>query len=356
MPATPRQTMLRENRLIIGLLGILVLIALGVVLHQARSILLPFALAVFISYVLNPLISFFERRRIPGAISVILAMVVTFLVLNFFAVLIYTSIKSFSAEFPKYEDRFNDLWQQILRILDVPPTVVDQTGEAPQGLTLLSAIQNFSLSQLILTTMGSILSFLSNTVLVLLFLLFILIGRRQLTRKVQNAFEPGVAGRIADMLTNVNAQIEKYLIAKSMISLVTGLMSTVVLLAFDVEFAIIWGLLTFLLNFIPSIGSIVATALPVAVAFLQFGGFVPVIWVALCLVVIQIIMGNILDPRIVGKSLNLSPLVVLFSLIFWGWLWGIVGMFLAVPISVIIKIVFENTESLRFLGVLMSAR
>lgn len=355
MATPPRQRMLQENRIIIALLGVLVLIAVGVVLRQARSILLPFSLAVFISYVLNPIITFFERRRIPGAISVVLAMIVTFLVLNSIAVLVYTSIRSFSAEFPLYEQRLERLWEHILRILNLPlglPTS-DQPGAGAS--TLLDTAQQFSLSKIILLTMDSFLSFISNTVMVLLFLLFILVGRNQLTRKVRIAFAPDVASKVSEMLINVNSQIQKYLIAKTMISLATGLLATVVLLFFDVEFALIWGVLTFLLNFIPTIGSIIATALPVGVALIQFGAVVPVVWVAVSLIVIQMVMGNILDPRIIGQSVNLSPLVVLFSLIFWGWLWGIIGMFLAVPISVILKIIFENVESLRPISVLMSA-
>ncbi len=353
MPKRTRTTVLRENRIIIGLLGVLVLIGVGFVLHQARSILLPFSLAVFIGYVLNPLISFFERRRIPGAFSVILALAVTFLVLNFFAVLVYTSIKSFSAEFPTYEQRFDVIFRHILRILEIPPGTLSGRAEGSPPV-LLTTVQNLSLSKIIVAVMGSVLNFASNTVLVLLFLLFILVGRNQLVRKVHIAFAPEVAEKITAMLTNVNAQIQRYLIAKSVISLATGLLATGVLVLFRIEFAIIWGILTLLLNFVPTVGSIIATALPVGMALLQYGRLVPGVWVLLALVGIQIVMGNILDPRIVGRSVNLSPLVVLFSLIFWGWLWGIIGMFLAVPIAVIIKIILENTESLRFLSVLMS--
>jgi AI-2 transport protein TqsA len=124
-----------------------------------------------------------------------------------------------------------------------------------------------------------------------------------------------------------------------------------------VEFALVWGMLTFLLNFIPTIGSFVAVLLPLGVAFFQFSDhLIMLFWLALILIAIQFTIGNLVDPRVVGKSLNLSPLVVLFSLIFWGWLWGIIGMFLAVPLAVIAKIIFENIDSLRFLSVLMSAR
>ncbi len=348
--------MIRENRLIIVMLGILTIIAMGIVLYQIRSIFLPFALAIFISYVLNPVIQYFEDRRMPTFFAILLAIVLTFLVLNLFGWLIYTSIKSFASEFPQYEDRLSRLLDNVLHFLNIPREVLNAEA-SPQGkIQWLNSLQGLSLNKLILNTLGSMLNFMSNTFLVLLFLLFILIGRNQLTLKVQLAFQPETAMRIAAVLNNINRQIQKYLIAKSLISLTTGILFGVVLTLFGVEFALIWALLAFMLNFIPNIGSVIATVLPLTVALIQFSSVAEVFWIAICLVAIQMIIGNFLDPRIVGRSLNLSPLVVLFTLIFWGWLWGIIGMFLAVPIAVVIKIIFENIKPLRFISVLMSAR
>lgn len=352
----PRDVMIRENRIIIGMLGILTVIAIGIVLYQIRSIILPFALAVFIGYILNPVIQFFENRRVPTVLAILLAITITFLVLNLFGVLIYTSIKSFASEFPKYETKLTLLVEQIFRFLNIPREIFEKEI-TPQGkLQWLSSFRELSLHRLVLSTLGSMLNFMSNTFLVLLFLLFILIGRNQLAVKVQLAFPPEMATRIAGILVNINRQIQKYLIAKSLISLTTGILFAVVLSLFDVEFAIIWGLLAFLLNFIPNIGSVIATLLPLSIAMIQFNSITTIIWLATILASIQMLIGNFIDPRIVGRSLNLSPLVVLFSLMFWGWLWGIIGMFLAVPISVVIKIIFENIESLRFISVMMSAR
>ncbi len=351
----PRDVMIRENRIIIGLLGILTVIAVGIVLYQIRSIILPFALAVFISYVLNPLIEFFERRKIPTFFAIILALVITFLVLNFFGVLVYTSIKSFASEFPQYEEKMGSLLEKILIFLNIPREVFE-TEVRPQGsLEWLNSLKDLSLHRIVLNTLGSIVNFMSNTFLVLLFLLFILMGRNSLYLKLKRAFEPDTSERLGEILKNINKQIQKYLIAKTLISLATGILFFIVLSIFQVPFAIIWGILTFLLNFIPNLGSIIATFLPITIAFIQFEKITTILWLALCLVVIQIGIGNLVDPKVVGKSLNLSPLVVLFSLMFWGWLWGVIGMFLAVPISVIIKIVFENIDSLRFISVMMSA-
>lgn len=355
MSRTTREIMLRENRIIIALLGILTAIALGIVLYQAREIMLPFALAVFLAFVLDPLIRFFERRRIPSPVAIVMAVLLTFLIFNLFGVLVYTSIKSFTAEFPKYESRIDAWVRHLSQLFNVPPELFFRSTEAGDRFSILADLKGFSVAKIISSTMGSLLNFLSNTVLVLLFLLFILLGRGHLMQKVHWAFAPQTAQKIASMLTNIHQQVQRYLIAKTFVSLATGLLATLVLVLFDVQFALIWGILTFLLNFIPSIGSVIATALPLAVAFIQFQSLIYVLWIALCLSAIQFVIGNLIDPRVIGRSVNLSPLVVLFSLIFWGWLWGVIGMFLAVPIAVIIKIILENSESLRFLGILMSS-
>jgi predicted PurR-regulated permease PerM len=346
-----------ENKIIIVCLGILSAIAIGFVLYYTRSIILPFALAVFISYILNPLITFFEKRKIPAAIAIILSLIITFLILNLLGVLIYGSIKSFASDFPKYEARVDKIYHDVLEFLDIPQTPV--TGEVQEGdrFGIMADIKNLSVSNIVLKTLGSLMNFLSNTALVMLFLLFILVGRKQLAHKIHSAFDQDLSSRISTIITNINKEIQKYLVAKTLISFLTGVLVTIVLFLFDVQFALVWGMLTFLLNFIPTIGSFVAVLLPLGVAFFEYSDhLIMLLWIALILIGIQSIVGNLVDPRVVGRSLNLSPLVVLFSLIFWGWLWGIIGMFLAVPLAVIAKIIFENIDSLRFLSVLMSGK
>lgn len=350
-----RDVMVRENRIIIAFLGILTVIAVGMVLYQIRSIILPFALAVFIGYIINPIIGFFEKRKVPTVLSILLALIITFMVLNFFGILVYTSIKSFTSEFPQYEQRLGVMLDSVRQFFKIPSEVFKEEIKPQGSLEWLNSIRELSLHKLVLSTLGSLVNFMSNTFLVLLFLLFILIGRNQIHLKIKAAFEPELSEKISKILLNINKQIQKYLIAKTLISLLTASLFFVVLSLFNVQFAIIWGLLTFLLNFIPNIGSIIATILPLTIAFIQFEKIGTVFWLAFILITIQAVVGNFIDPRVVGRRLNLSPLVVLFSLMFWGWLFGIIGMFLAVPISVVIKIVFENIEDLRFLSIMMSS-
>ena len=160
--------------------------------------------------------------------------------------------------------------------------------------------------------------------------------------------------RLKAIVTKINQGINTYILTKTLISLLTGALVTISLWLFNVEFAFIWGLLTFLLNFIPNIGSIIAILFPITFSIVQFNNYLIVIWIAVVLLSIQFLIGNVVEPKIVGKSTGISPVVVLFSLIFWGYVWGILGMVLAVTIAVFIKIILENISELKPLGILMS--
>ena len=358
MSRDTRHVMIRDSRIIIILLSIITLIGVGVVIHLAQAVLLPFALAVFFSYILNPLITFFERRKIPGVFAIVIAIFITFTILALVGLLINVSIQSFTQEFPKYEERFGKLTENLLlwlvTIFDLPRELVDSSLGGSERFQVLADMKSFSITGVVTTTLGTVAKFLSNTMLVMLFLLFILLGRNQFIRKLSLAFEGQRSAKIAAIAENINREVQKYIVMKTLISLATAILATIVLVYFDVEFAIIWGILTFLLNFIPSIGSIIATLLPVTIAAIQFESYLTILTVALLLTVIQFVLGSIIDPQIIGGSVNLSPLVILFSLIFWGWMWGVIGMFLAVPLSVVLKIIFENVDELHFLSVLMS--
>ena len=148
--------------------------------------------------------------------------------------------------------------------------------------------------------------------------------------------------------------MQHYLGLKILLSLLTGLLVAIALKGFAVPFALLWGVLTFLLNFIPNIGSVIATLPPVAIALFHSGSPARTLLVAAVLVLIQMVVGNFLEPRMMGKGLNLSPLVVLLALLFWGWMWGIVGMLIAVPLTAAIKIACEQLDSTRPVAILMS--
>ncbi len=339
-----------ESKTIKIFLGILVVFACGFILHTLGSIFKPFLIALFFSFVLELPIKWMRRIKIPKAIAIIVVLLVTFIIFYLLGLVIYSNINVFVNEFPKYQGKFEQLYLKVLESVQIPEENVSQYYSQ---IDWSSFLQKLSIPKILSSSVGSFMTFIANLFLILLFLIFILLGREHLLENVKQAFPGRRAAKFKSVFDNINTGVQKYLFAKAIISLGTGLSAAIVLLIFGVDFAWIWGLLTFLLNFIPNIGSIIATLPPILVAIFQFGGLFPSVWVATLLIGIQTVWGNIIEPAIMGKSLNMSPLVVIISLIFWGFIWGPIGMILAVPISSTIQIVCANIEPLKPISILM---
>ena len=344
----------RYLKILILLVGVLCMIVSGFVLIELRSILIPLVLSIIISFILNPIILFFEKRRIPELISFLLVIAITFFALFLVGHMINRNIQSFMANMTQYEARYKTIIENILAFFDLSGKTISRENFSQEFPRIAAIFDNISVSSIVANTLRSVSALLSDTFLVLLYLLFILIGRNKLIHKFDIAFKAETAKRMKDISQSINEQINNYIITKTIISLLTASLVFLTLWLFGVEFAFIWAFLTFLLNFIPNIGSIIATMFLVAFALIQFDNILTVVWIALILASIQFTIGSILEPKIVGHRVNLSPIIVLFSLIFWGYVWGIIGMLLAVPFAVFIKIIFENVTELRPLAVLMS--
>lgn len=338
---------MRGERVITGSLILIVIFIGGVVLRLAKPVLFPFFLAIFLSFVLSPILDFLTRLGIPKVISIIFILIVSFFVIYLLGILFYSSGKAFASEFPKYGQKISSILSSLQERLKL-------SGSGRDPLYWVNQLDINKIGSILLSAIGPFFSFLSNLFLIFVFLVFILAGRGKTKEKIRSSFSTSRSVKIIDVIHKIDSQIQKYLAIKTVVSLFTGAMATVVLIIFGVDFAIVFGFLTFLLNYIPTIGSIIATALPLTIAAFQFQTLWPAFWILIILSVIQITIGNFIEPRLMGKGLGLSPLVVLFSLFFWGWLWGIPGMILAVPIAAIIKIVCNNIASLEFVAALMS--
>lgn len=338
---------MRTQELIVILLGILVVIALGGVLYLARSIILPFVVALFLAYLLDPIVRLLTRLRVPRPIAVCAALLTTFVFLALMGTLIYASAQSFAKEYPKYEPKLRLLIATVVTRLELAPP---DWQMADLGKKLASA----TVAKALLASLGSFVAFLGNLLLIFLFMVFILLGQHRLPARIQRAFGPEQAQRILRVLEDITRQVQTYLGTKALISLVTGVLVNLVLTLLGVDFAILWGALAFTLNFIPHIGSPIAALPPVLLAILQFDTLVPAAWAAVSIAAINVVLGGLIEPRLMGWHLNLSPLLVILSLLFWGWLWGIPGMVLAVPIMATLKIICENLKPLRAVSLLMS--
>ena len=337
---------MNDNKFLNVAMGFIALVVAGVVIKLAKPVLFPFFLAIFISYIINPALEFLMRRKIPKLLAVLGLILATFSLMYLFGAIFYSSGKAFTAEFPKYGAQFEALLAELeaSRFLGV---------HWSQSI-LLGAINVEKIAAIAVSALGPFFSFMSTLVLVLVFLIFILAGRGRLAPKIECSFSPGQAKKIGAMLENINGQIEKYLAIKTVFCIINGIVVGVVLALFGVEFAVVFGFLAFFLNYIPNIGSTVSTVVPIIIAFLQYGSVWRCLAILAIVVLLDNVMGNFLEPRFMGRGLGLSPLVVIFSLIFWGWLWGIPGMVLSVPITAVIKIVCANIPSLRPVAELMS--
>ena len=343
----------KDLRIITVFLGIIVVFVGGIVLYQLQSVLLPFVLAIFLSYIFKPLVLYLKKKRIPSFVALILVFV--FIVGLFFGLssIIYSSFDSFVREFPKYQNKLTLLLRETTMLID---SFAARYDIKPENFNLSDMVDFSAVTSLVTSGAGSFFSLLGNMVVVILLMFFILAGSGDLISKVNSSMKRSHSQRLASMIESIDARVRQYLITKTLISLATGALTTIILLILGVDFALLWGFLTFLLNFIPNIGSIVSIVFPLIISFLQFDSVATPLLVLLLLGAAQFAMGNVVEPKLMEFSLNLSPLLVLVSLFFWGWIWGIWGMILAVPMMSTVKIVFENIESLQPIAVLMSSR
>ncbi len=325
-------------------LGILAVVAVGVVLKAAQGVVLPLLIAWLLSYLLAPAVNFLVRRlRLPAPLAVACVVILLLLASWGAGIVIQQRLLAFAKAFPEYEQKLDNLLLQYGSRFDIP------------AFALKDADWTAQLGPIVLKTSQFFIGFISNAVLVLIFLVFMLLAKPYASDKLRAAL-PERADALIAVTNAISRQIGAYLGALFVISLVTGLCVWGALAALGIEFAFTWGLLAFLLNFIPTIGSIVASIPPVLMALVQYAPDLwPAVGTALALLVIQNVLGNFIAPKVYGDRLNLSPVVVLLFLVFWGWLWGIVGALLAVPIAAAIQIALAQIPALAPLAVLMGS-
>lgn len=337
-----------KNKILTFSSAIVAVFVVGLVLSLAKSVLFPFFLAIFFYFVLSPVLDLLTNRlKIPKTLAVVVILFFTFLALYLMGVLFYSSGETFASEFPKYERKFSGMIESLQSEFQLAKSKLDP-------LAWLQSLDIDKVGSFFLASLGTVVSFLSTLFLVLIFLIFMLAGRGKLNIKIMNSFEPERALQLNKIVENIDRQVQKYLALKTVICIVSGLVAMVIMMAFGLNFAVLFGFLTFLLNYIPNIGSLIAKIFPFLFALVQFDNFWLAFWMLIVLFVFDGILGMVVEPRRMGKGLGLSPLGILFALFFWGWLWGIPGMILAVPMMVILKIVCANIPELKFISVLLS--
>lgn len=341
---------MRDTKLILVFLGVLVFLALGFVLHTLKAILLPFVIAVFLAQIFIPAMTALRRARVPSALAIVLILIGVSALLVAFSWVIYSSALSFKESLPRYETRLGGLVDgAVARLVSTFPFL----REPVERFRWQEMVEVSSLTGLLAAGVGSFLVFFNELFLVLLYLVFLLAGSESFPHKLERALRDR-AERVTTVIANIEAQVRKYLLTKTLVNLGHGVLVGLLLAAFGVDFAPLWGFLTFVAHYIPTVGAVISVGLPTVFMLLQFESTGWALLIAALNLGLQFAIGNVIEPRIMGHSLDLSPVLVLLSLIFWGWLWGAWGMILAVPITSMIKIVCENVEALHPLSVLMS--
>ncbi len=332
--------------------GFICAVIVVVILMELKNIFIPFFMALLLYFLFNGAVKQLLNLKIPKFIVLVFLLVFIFILFYFLGVLVYFSASSFVERFPAYSDRVVKAVENLFTQIKIP---VDDVQNYLKTIDWKKSIDTSSITSLLSGTFGSFAAFVGNLLLVLVFLMFMLAGRDSLTARVVRAFEQKRAAKITKMVNAIEDQVQHYLVIKTFISLLTAFVGGIILFIGGIDFVLFSALLIFILNFIPNIGSVIATLFPLLIGFLQYGFSLRVLLVFAGLVTTQFIVGNIVEPRITGRSLNLSPIVILISLIFWGYIWGVIGMMLAVPLTSAFKIFCENIPLLKPIAGLISA-
>jgi predicted PurR-regulated permease PerM len=332
----------------------LLLVVLATFILQTLDFLfVPLFFAILLCYALGIPLEFMRRFHLPGFVRIILVIATMLFLIFMLGKLVVLNVADFQSRLPEYETKFWEYGNIILTRFEITR---DQANEAIQAFLGKIWQNHFTFGSLIKSFSGSFFAFLGNVLWVVLFMAFILAERESFARRLVKQLGQEKAAPVLESLQQINHSVQHYLGLKTLISLMTGILVTIILSLAGVDFALLWGVLTFVLNFIPTIGSIIATLPPIAITLFQSGSLGKTFLIGLLLLGIHFTVGNIIEPKLMGRGLNLSALVVLFSLIFWGWLWGIPGMLLAVPLTGAIRIGMEQIEATKTVAVLISGK
>lgn len=315
-------------------------------LGELASVLRPLLIAVFLCYVLMPSYTRLRRRGVPTPITIAVLAGTAILAIMLVSLFAYANVIALAEDGPALQAQALTMFHELKGSFgdNLPAWMTDgRSNDSDRSAQNLAG----RLQSWLQIAANAALGGLVEAAVAGLYLLFLLLGAERLPNRVRNAYEPDEAERILQIAGRINSAIISYLKAKFLSSLIFAVPVWLVLTLFGVKFAVLWAVLTFACNFIPYVGSVVAYSLPVAFAMLQYGGSGTAFGVAAALLAIHLVCAMLIEPMLIGRAVGLSPLIVLAALAVWGLVWGLPGMVLAVPLTVVVKIVFENIEMTR---------
>ena len=335
--------------------GVFLALIIGWVLHIGQDIFIPIIFSVLVGFVIIGMTRMLAKVPVLGPrLSIQMRYIVAALIMAVGLVsvvwLLFANVGRAVALAPQYQDSLLNSIQSLAVTLGLE--------SEPSWKSLRQQfLAQVSIQRLVGGTLGSVLSIVATLIVVFLYVAFLLVEQRSFAAKIKNiSDDPGQVAFIRQMITNVNGKIGTYLALKTLLSVVLGILSWAIMAFFGMEFAVFWGVLIALLNYVPYIGSFLSVFLPAVFAILQFGNLNSVLAVMVPLSIVQFANGNFLDPYLMGNSLNLSPFVILVSLTVWSALWGIPGAFLAVPMTAVMVMIFAEFPGTRPFAVLLSRK
>ena len=326
------------------LLATFVIIVAG--MKVASPILVPILLSLFIATISAPPLLWLERKGLPTILALLVVIGFVSAVGLLLVVLVGASLAEFQTQLPIYEQRLESLFINVNNF-------ATGLGLTFQFSDIASAVNPESIAAGVGKLVNEVGGLVANAFLIFLTVIFILFEISTLPKKLENIFSRPTDS--IERLSRFKRSLQRYLVIKSFTSLATGLLVWLMLTFLGIDFAVLWAVLAFFLNFVPNIGSIIAAIPAVLVALLQVSSGTA-LWVAIGYFAINSVIGTVVEPRVAGRHLGLSPLVVFLSLVFWGWVLGPVGMFLSVPLTMMVRLVSESNENTRWIAVILSDR
>ena len=328
----------------------LAVVLAGFLLKTMSSVIIPVVLSFILSLVFLPIIKKVNLKTgIPWVVSSLIIIVFFFVALLGITSLLIGSLTNIISEYPKYETRFMSIYQLIADRLDFE---IDSTKSLFQNLWTSLKVREYT-QKAALTLSSGVVSFSKTLFLISIMSAFILIEMRLTKRKIHYAFKNNreKVSRISHQIVN---QTVRYISIKFFISLATGIICFITTWLLGLDFPIVWGFLAFIMNFIPIFGSVISVGATTLFSLIQFyPNWGKTLFVLLFLTLVNMVLGNIIEPRIEGKNLGISPVAILISLSIWGYIWGFTGMLLAVPLTVIIKIICENLNYMNGIAIFL---
>jgi AI-2 transport protein TqsA len=317
-------------------------------LKELAPILRPLLLAVFLAYIILPVRAEFARKSSPVGGHILLGLVIVG-ACALLAALAARSASNLADDLPRYTDRVAKVIGNFRTVVERWPWLAELTGNASGAAEVSGA----GLRNLVATFAATAAGLLGEALITGVYLFFLLLEAASFPRRIRAGFESGRAEGVLAVIAEINGAIASYLRAKVLASLVLAVPVVIILWAFGVRSALLWGVLTFLFNFVPYVGSVITCTGPIVLAFLNLEpGWRPISASGL-LLADHLLSANLIEPALTGKAVDLSPLVVLLALAFWGSCWGLEGMLLAVPLTVVLKIVFDHLPPTRPIASLM---